>query len=217
MPSLTLTFDNGPEPGVTPHVLDVLARRRLKATFFVIGEKLRDPARRALAERAQAEGHWIGNHTYTHAIPLGKLAPDKACREIDRTQELIGDLAHPDRLFRPFGGEGRIGPHLLSHEAVDHLAAGGYSLVIWNAIPRDWEAEGWVERALGQLAGQDETLMVLHDIPSGAMRDLDRFLDGVAEAGIEICQDIPAGLMPIRRGHVALPLAAYVGSAPVPG
>jgi peptidoglycan-N-acetylglucosamine deacetylase len=216
VPSLTLTFDNGPEPEVTPHVLDVLARRRLKATFFVIGEKLRDPARRALAERAKAEGHWIGNHTYTHSIPLGELAPDKACHEIDRTQELIGDLAHPDRLFRPFGGEGRIGPHLLSHEAADHLAAGGYSVVIWNAIPRDWEAEGWVERALGQLAGQDETLMVLHDIPSGAMRDLDRFLDGVAEAGIEIRQDIPAGLTPIRRGHVALPLAAFVGSAPVP-
>ena len=212
MPSLTLTFDNGPEPEVTPHVLDVLARRRLKTTFFVIGEKLRDPSRRALAERAHAEGHWIGNHTYTHTIPLGELAPSKACEEIDRTQELIGDLAHPDRLFRPFGGEGRIGPHLLSHEAADHLAAGGYSVVVWNAIPRDWEPDGWVERALGQIEGRDEILMVLHDVPSGAMRELNRFLDGIAEAGIELRQDIPAGLMPIRRGHVALPLDPYVGA-----
>ena len=212
MPSLTLSFDNGPEPEVTPHVLDVLARRGLKTTFFVIGEKLRDPAGRALAERARDEGHWIGNHTYTHTVPLGQMEPDAARREIDRTQALIGDLAHAERLFRPFGGGGRGGRHLLSHEAAEHLVAGGYSLVLWNAIPRDWEPDGWVARALGQLAGQDETLMVLHDVPSGAMRDLDRFLDGVEEAGVAIRQTMPAGLVPIRRGRVELPLADYVGA-----
>ncbi|MBY9051435.1 polysaccharide deacetylase family protein, partial [Pseudomonas fluorescens] len=43
---LTLTFDNGPDPDVTPLVLDILAERGIKATFFVIGEKLADPARR---------------------------------------------------------------------------------------------------------------------------------------------------------------------------
>ena len=64
---LTLSFDNGPEPDVTPAVLDILARRNLRATFFVIGDKLAQPGRRALAERAHAEGHWIGNHSYTHS------------------------------------------------------------------------------------------------------------------------------------------------------
>ena len=49
---LTLSFDNGPEPGATPRVLDILAERGIKTTFFVIGEKLADPERRALAERA---------------------------------------------------------------------------------------------------------------------------------------------------------------------
>ena len=68
---VTLTFDNGPEPEVTPAVLEVLRRRGLRASFFVLGHKLADPARRALAERAHAEGHWIGNHTFTHAVPLG--------------------------------------------------------------------------------------------------------------------------------------------------
>jgi peptidoglycan/xylan/chitin deacetylase (PgdA/CDA1 family) len=50
-----LTFDNGPEPEVTPGVLAVLARRRIPASFFVVGRKLRDPAARACAERARAE------------------------------------------------------------------------------------------------------------------------------------------------------------------
>jgi peptidoglycan/xylan/chitin deacetylase (PgdA/CDA1 family) len=50
-----LTFDNGPEPEVTPGVLAVLARRRIPASFFVVGRKLRDPAARACAEPARAE------------------------------------------------------------------------------------------------------------------------------------------------------------------
>src|ERR1700752_5263230 len=58
---LTLSFDNGPEPGVTPLVLDVLAERGIRTTFFVIGEKLSDGERRKLAARAHDEGHWIGN------------------------------------------------------------------------------------------------------------------------------------------------------------
>ena len=71
---LTLTFDNGPEPDVTPHVLDVLKRRNIRSTFFVIGKNLAMPGRRALSERAKAEGHWIGNHTWTPAGPLGPPA-----------------------------------------------------------------------------------------------------------------------------------------------
>jgi hypothetical protein len=59
MVDVTLTFDNGPEPSVTPRVLDVLARRGVRTTFFVIGNKLLSSDARACAERAHAEGHWI--------------------------------------------------------------------------------------------------------------------------------------------------------------
>ena len=69
---VTLTFDNGPEPSVTPRVLDVLARRGVRTTFFVIGNKLLTRDARACTERAHAEGHWIGNHTWTHTRPLAR-------------------------------------------------------------------------------------------------------------------------------------------------
>ena len=96
---LTLTFDNGPEPGVTPRVLDILRERGIKATFFVIGEKLGDPERHKLAVRAHGEGHWIGNHTFTHTVPLGQQHdPDAAQHEIGRTQAAIGALAHATSL-----------------------------------------------------------------------------------------------------------------------
>ncbi|HEX2114856.1 MAG TPA: polysaccharide deacetylase family protein [Alphaproteobacteria bacterium] len=209
---LTLTFDNGPEPDVTPGVLRDLARHDIRATFFVVGSKLLDPARRALLERAADEGHWIGNHTFTHSVPLGlRREPDVAESEIGRTQALIGSLAHPDRLFRPFGGGGHIDRRLMNPAVVDFLCAGGFTCVLWNAIPRDWnDPEGWRERALEQIRAQPWTLMVLHDLPTGAMRHLDGFIGEAKAAGARFRQDFPPACVPIRAGAIVAPLDELV-------
>ncbi|HUC16814.1 MAG TPA: polysaccharide deacetylase family protein [Acetobacteraceae bacterium] len=209
---LTLSFDNGPEPDVTPGVLSVLRERGIRASFFVIGEKLARPECLALARQAREEGHWIGNHTWTHTIPLGERAePDIAEMEIGRTQKVIGDLAHPDRLFRPFGGGGHLDSRLLNARVVTFLQNGRYSSVLWNAIPRDWEdPEGWVERALRQCAAQPWTLMVLHDLPTGAMARLPHFLDRIAAAGGRIRQDFPPDCVPILRGQIRAQIESYV-------
>lgn len=214
MHDLTLTFDNGPDPDVTPRVLDILAARDIKTTFFVIGEKLADPARRRLAERAHGEGHWIGNHTFTHSIPLGEQSGrDTAEREIGRTQAAIGDLAHPQRWFRPFGGGGNLDRRLLKPSVVDYLTRNRHSCVLWNSIPRDWDdPDGWTARALDQCSRQPWTLMVLHDLPTGAMAHLDRFLDRAAAAGARFRQDFPPPCVPIRNGEIALPINDYVSS-----
>ncbi|HZP77606.1 MAG TPA: polysaccharide deacetylase family protein [Pseudolabrys sp.] len=214
---LTLSFDNGPDAQATPFVLDVLKQRGLRTTFFVVGEKLVAPGARALAERALAEGHVIGNHTWTHSGPLGRRSePDLAEHEIGRTQEAMGALAHAHRFFRPQGGGGALGPHLLAPAVVDFLKAGRFSLVLWNAIPGDWEdPEGWVERALGQCRAQPWTLMVLHDIESGAMRHLERFLDAVAMSGGRIRQDFPPDCVPMLDGVVVRPIESYVTASGV--
>jgi peptidoglycan-N-acetylglucosamine deacetylase len=211
---LTLTFDNGPDPDVTPRVLDILGERGIKTTFFVIGEKLADPARRGLAVRAHGEGHWIGNHTFTHTIPLGEQ-PDRDTgeNEIGRTQGAIGDLAHPQRWFRPFGGGGNLDMRLLKPSVVDYLTRNKHSCVLWNAIPRDWDdPDGWTERALDQCNRQPWTLMVLHDLPTGAMDHLERFLDRAEAAGGRFRQDFPPQCVPIRNGAIALPINDYVSS-----
>ena len=69
MKRLTLSFDNGPFESGTALVLDALAARSIKASFFLVGKQLAAPGARALAERAKAEGHWIGNHTLSHDVP----------------------------------------------------------------------------------------------------------------------------------------------------
>jgi peptidoglycan/xylan/chitin deacetylase (PgdA/CDA1 family) len=212
---LTLSFDNGPEPGVTPGVLAVLRERGIRTTFFVIGEKLARPECRALAQQAHDAGHWIGNHTWTHSVPLGlRPEPDIGEAEIGRTQREFGALAHPDRLFRPSGGGGNLDRRLLSPSAAAFLRSGGYSCVLWNAIPRDWQdPEGWVARALDQCAARPWTLMVLHDLPTGAMAHLPRFLDAVAARGARIRQEFPPDCVPILRGAVQAPIEAYVAAA----
>jgi peptidoglycan/xylan/chitin deacetylase (PgdA/CDA1 family) len=211
-PEVTLTFDNGPEPGVTEQVLEVLAQHEIRATFFVLGSKLADPARRRLAQRAHAAGHRIGNHTMTHRRPLGTIAePGVARAEILDTEALIGSLAHPDRLFRPFGGGGELGPHLLNDEAVETLRENRMTCVLWNAIPRDWaDPDGWAEVALAQCLAHPWTVLVLHDLPTGAMRRLERFIASIRQHGGTFRQDFPAECVPIRRGEVIAPLAPYV-------
>ncbi len=203
MQPICLSFDNGPEPGATPLVLEALARRGLSASFFVIGEKLRDPARRALAERALAEGHRIGNHTLTHGAPLGLRPPAEAVQEIAAAEALLGPLNRA-RLFRPNGGGGALGPHLLRRSALAHLMAERYTVVLWNAVPRDWDdPEGWPARALALCrAATSPVLLVLHDLRADAMRHLDRVLGALAEEGAAFTPEFPDSCLALREGRL---------------
>ena len=215
MPRITLSFDNGPDPEVTPQVLGVLDKAGLRASFFVLGDKLRDPSRRAICERAREQGHWIGNHTFNHIVPLG-LSPDPqiATKEIGRTQQLLGDLADDRRLFRPFGGRGKLGNHLLNRSALNFLVEGKYSCVLWNVIPEDWEdPDGWVERALAQCAATDWALVVLHDLATGAMDQLERFIDLARQDGATFVQDFPPECVPVVCGRLVGPMDQYVADA----
>jgi peptidoglycan/xylan/chitin deacetylase (PgdA/CDA1 family) len=211
---LTLSFDNGPSPAVTPDVLDVLERFGCPATFFVCARDVRDAGQRALVARARAAGHRVGNHTLTHTIELGATGdPDAPAREIGEAQAILADLAGDERWFRPYGAGGILGPRLLSRAAVHFLCDGGYSLALWNSVPRDWEdPEGWPERALGDVANQDWTLVVLHDVPTGAMRALPRFLDAVRAMGVDVVGELPPACVPIRDGRVVGSLDGLVAA-----
>lgn len=212
MPDITLTFDNGPTPGVTDKVLDILYDRDIPTTFFVVGAKLAEPGARKLAERAHAEGHWIGNHTWSHPAPFGQWPGTRdPTGEILRTQELLGPLAHPDRLFRPTGEGGSLDRRLLSFRALECLRREMMTLVLWNAIPRDWDdPDDWVDTALEQFRGADWTLMVLHDTDTGAMGNLPRFVDAVAREGGRYRQDFPPSCIPILRGRADSAVERYV-------
>jgi len=212
MRKLTLSFDNGPTPGVTERVLDELARRSLKTTFFVIGKNLARPGARALAERAVEEGHWIGNHTMHHATPLGRADDRSAIADIEDAQALLDGLGDDRKLFRPYAGGGELGPHLFSRAAVDHLAANAYTTVIWNSVPGDWKltyAE-WRPKALADIRRQDWTLLVLHDIRPELADALPQFLD--VQGNVEIVQDFPPECILIEQGRIVRDLSGLTAN-----
>lgn len=211
MRKITLSFDNGPDVEATPLVLETLERHGIRSTFFVVGNRL--AAARAMSERAHAEGHWIGNHTWSHSSPFRERGDaDFVREEIERTQGAIGELAHPDRFFRPFGGQGRL-DGALNGTAVRHLADGRYTCILWNAVPGDFkDFDGWPETALQQIEATPWPLVVLHDNNAVPMRHLDRFLGTVADRGYSFVQEFPDSCVAMRRGIATDVLAGVLTS-----
>jgi peptidoglycan-N-acetylglucosamine deacetylase len=199
---VTLSFDNGPTPGVTDAVLDVLRDHEVPATFFAVGTRAAVPEGHALLRRAHAEGHRVGNHTRTHATRLGDIDNDALALddEIEGCQDALGSLGS-DRLFRPYGRGGVIDEHLLGPNGLAHLSAGAFTCVLWNAVPRDWEnPDAWVDVAIDQVQSQAWSFVVLHDTPTGAMAHLPAFLTRLAAADVEIVADLPPECVVLDHG-----------------
>jgi peptidoglycan-N-acetylglucosamine deacetylase len=202
MKKITLTFDNGPTPRVTESILAILAERGIKTTFFVLGNRICDPEGAALVDKIVAHGHWVGNHSFTHSVAFGdSTEPGYAIREIDDTQALIAEHGISKRLFRPFGNFGLLGPHLLNEEALAYLMEHRFTCIAWNSVPHDWDDPShWVERCLSDVAKQDWTVVVLHDIENASLKRLPELLVGLEEQGIEIVQSFPQEVVLIRDG-----------------
>ncbi|MFL9912832.1 polysaccharide deacetylase family protein [Paraburkholderia fungorum] len=205
MKKITLTFDNGPTPGVTEAILAILAERGIKTTFFVLGNRISDPVGAALLDKIAAHGHWVGNHSFTHSVAFGdSTEPGYAIGEISDTQALIDAGGISGRLFRPFGNFGLLGPHLLSEEALAYLMEHRFTCIAWNSVPHDWnDPAHWVERCLADVEKQDWTVVVLHDIENAAVTRLPELLDALEEQGVEIVQSFPEEVVLIREGEPA--------------
>jgi peptidoglycan-N-acetylglucosamine deacetylase len=130
---VALTFDDGPEPGQTEHIVGVLKRHQVPATFFVIGAKAkRHPELLALVQALP--GVRVGNHSWSHAN-FHHLPPATQLLEIERNDTLLTEaLAQqpaPIKLFRyPFGNS--------SCEANARVHALGYRIVGWHVDSCDW-------------------------------------------------------------------------------
>jgi len=126
---IALTFDDGPNPEWTPRLLDILAGHQVRATFFLVGRHA--AAQPALVERIVADGHLIGNHTWSHPN-LALTAPRKVLDELSRTSKRLEQIAGvPVRFFRPPYGARRPG-------VLRAARSMGMVPVLWNAMTNDW-------------------------------------------------------------------------------
>ena len=153
--TLALTFDDGPNPGATPRVLDLLEAHGARATFFMVGRHIR--AFPALAKQVAERGHAVGNHTETHPR-LTFLPASQIGGELDRCQEALASIVgRRARWMRPPWGY--RGPQL---QAV--VSRKGYEgVAMWSISGRDWRPDGvapLIER-LRPARGGD--IVLLHD------------------------------------------------------
>jgi peptidoglycan/xylan/chitin deacetylase (PgdA/CDA1 family) len=124
-----LTYDDGPNPDVTPRLLEVLARHNVRATFFLIGRYVRQQS--SLVRELAAAGHLIGNHSMTHPW-LAWQSSFRIRQELAGCNAALEDtLGVPVRYFRPPHGSRR--PHVL--RMAREL---GLTPVQWNVICHDW-------------------------------------------------------------------------------
>lgn len=161
---LYLTFDDGPTPGITEQVLDLLAAHQAQATFFLVGTNLRD--HRKLAQRTLAEGHRIGNHTWTH-LDGWKTPREPYQAEITQTQALLTRMDCTAKWFRPPYGKLPLGLGRF-------LQAIGLRTAMWSGLGWDWDARYSPAQVLQHLksATRSGAILVLHDSVKAAPRML---------------------------------------------
>jgi peptidoglycan/xylan/chitin deacetylase (PgdA/CDA1 family) len=175
-----LTIDDGPDPASTPELLDLLARHRARATFFVVGEQVaKHPD---LARRIAAEGHTIGNHTQSHpSASFWCASPARTAGEIDGcVAALLLANAPFERYFRP--------PVGVRNPFLDpQLCVRGMDLVLWSARGREG-AGGSADAALSRIASgiRPGAILLAHEAGPRAKERLafvERLLELLAMGG----------------------------------
>lgn len=126
---IALTFDDGPNPEWTPKLLEILARHQVRATFFMLGKFA--AAQPELVRRVAAEGHLIGDHSWSHP-KLSNCSATRIEDELKRTRDALEQIiGAPVKFFRPPFGARRPAVFRIAREL-------GLEPVLWNAMTDDW-------------------------------------------------------------------------------
>lgn len=201
---IALTFDDGPLPPYTEQILDILRSHRVRATFFVCGQDVEKYPE--LVRRIHADGHTIGNHTWSHPY-LYFMSREKIKEEVDRTQRVIHLAAgFTPRLFRPPYGGRWFGLYPLLKER-------GMQLVQWSVSSDDWKlgADAIIVKVRSNL--HPGAVILLHDgrqKPGGYLQGLRG-----SEVESEVHKDENAGLPPSDGdpSETVKTLPAIIGAA----
>jgi peptidoglycan-N-acetylglucosamine deacetylase len=182
---VALTFDDGPDPRWTPRILDILARRGVRATFFVVGRKVE--AHPELLRAIVDAGHGVGLHSYAHDRLFSLRAERRVRDDLERGIAVLERvLGHRPLLFRP--PIGHTNPTIA--RVADAL---GLVVVGWTLGGRDGVARARPEDVADRVRRdlRDGAIVLLHDAPErgdrepAAVRALPAILDAMAAGGLE--------------------------------
>ncbi|ALP36960.1 xylanase deacetylase [Paenibacillus sp. IHB B 3084] len=173
-----LSFDDGPSVTVTPQILDILKKQKVKATFFVVGKEADENEHtKNIIKRIVAEGHAIGNHTYSHnykyLYPHKTVSTNNVMQDIEKNNQTLKSILGPDfstRAIRFPGGHmtwkkndpkgmGALDAALLKKD---------YHQVDWNVLTKDAEgpskkANGLINQFIKTVKGREKAVILMHD------------------------------------------------------
>lgn len=154
--TIALTFDDGPDPVYSDMILDVLKEKDVKATFFLIGSKIKQYP--TVTERIFEEGHCLGNHTYTH-INLEKKGYKEIYNSILQTQTLLQSVCGESlKIFRPPWGK-------ITLEENEKLKKDGFKVVLWDVNSKDYKPNITVNEIIQNVINGvgDKKIVLFHD------------------------------------------------------
>lgn len=178
-PEILFTFDDGPSPTATPKILDTLAKYKIRAVFFMVGEMVDGGNKKvpALVQRILREGHVIANHTMKHKDLCRVKSDEIAAADIDDGREAIEKVSGQKLAwFRtPYGARCKRVEDLLAERGLSHFH--------WDLDPQEWkhndskQAFDYVTGSLARSSGRNVLLM--HDIKTATVKALPEILEWI--------------------------------------
>ena len=177
-PYIAMTFDDGPSAVLTPKLLDLLAARHIKVTFFVIGENVAEHPE--IVARAAKEGHEIGNHSWSHPN-FAKMSQENVRSQVQRTDDAIKNATgkRPTLLRPPYGSITEREKRWIHDEF-------GYDIILWDVDPLDWKRPGpAVVRSRILKETRPGSIVLSHDIHPGTIEAMPSTLDELEAKGFK--------------------------------
>ena len=175
---IAMTFDDGPNEKLTSELLDVLAQRHIKATFFVIGKNAEEHPE--ILQRAIREGHEIGNHSWSHPA-FAKMRDESVRRELQKTEDAIrAAIGIKPTLMRPPYGS------ITTRQKQWIHAEFGYRIILWDVDPLDWKRPGpAVVTSRIVRAARPGSIILSHDIHPGTIKAMPATFDQLLSKGFK--------------------------------
>jgi peptidoglycan/xylan/chitin deacetylase (PgdA/CDA1 family) len=216
-PYIAMTFDDGPHATNTPRLLDMLAQRNIKATFFVVGTNVREYPQ--ITRRILAEGHELANHTWSHQA-LSGLSVDGVRQQLAKTDAAVREATgYQMRLMRPPYGATNL---RVKQQCFEEF---GYPTILWSVDPLDWKRPGSgvvAQRIIS--ATHPGAIILAHDIHGATIDAMPQTLDALLAKGykfvtvsqlLNLAASNPGPAAAAAPAHVTTADAGSAAPAPV--
>ncbi|WP_395741482.1 polysaccharide deacetylase family protein [Prosthecobacter sp.] len=177
VPLIAITFDDGPDPVLTPRLLDLLKERHIHATFFLVGKNA--AAYPNVVKRIVDEGHEVGNHSWSHPL-FTQMSKDSVESQLQRTHDAIVKACGVAPLFYrpPYGAVG------VSQKARIEKTF-GYASILWDVDPQDWKHPRSAQKVYNAIHSQTRngSIILCHDIHETTIAAMPATLDDLTARG----------------------------------